>query len=303
MLASLLRFVLVSCPLRSPIPPSPLYSTSAARRTATAARLSVVRAASSSSPSSHGGHGHDHREDHGHGHGHAHPHEKPFLPWGILAAVGFGTVYAISTTPSEVERKEPRPQGHGAPPKVVSKVKESHGHEEAAAAAEEEEEEEHEAAAAAVEAHHEPAPDAVATAAPVAPKAAAAAPAASAPDAKDLLSSKQTIDDLDLAGKRVIIRVDFNVPLKDGKVVTDQRIVEALPTIKKALDSGAKSVVLISHLGRPDGQVVPALSLAPVAAHLAKVLGKPVKFVPSTVGPEAEAAVAVITLGLSCAYY
>nr|CAX71716.1 phosphoglycerate kinase [Schistosoma japonicum] len=65
--------------------------------------------------------------------------------------------------------------------------------------------------------------------------------------------SKLSISDVDLKGKRVLIRVDFNVPMKDGKVTNTQRIAAAIPTIKYALDKGAKSVVLMSHLGRPDG--------------------------------------------------
>lgn len=85
--------------------------------------------------------------------------------------------------------------------------------------------------------------------------------------------------DLDLAGKRVLIREDLNVPLKDGKVASDVRIRASLPTIKHALDAGAK-VMLMSHLGRPkEGEFDPAASMAPVAEHLEKLLGKPVKLV------------------------
>jgi len=85
--------------------------------------------------------------------------------------------------------------------------------------------------------------------------------------------------DLDLAEKRVLIREDLNVPLKDGKVASDLRIKASLPTIKQALDAGAK-VILMSHLGRPkEGQFDPAASMAPVAQHLEKLLGKPVKLV------------------------
>ncbi|KHD07249.1 phosphoglycerate kinase [Candidatus Thiomargarita nelsonii] len=85
--------------------------------------------------------------------------------------------------------------------------------------------------------------------------------------------------DLDLAEKRVLIREDLNVPLKDGKVASDLRIKASLPTIKQALDAGAK-VILMSHLGRPkEGQFDPAASMAPVAEHLEKLLGKPVKLV------------------------
>lgn len=85
--------------------------------------------------------------------------------------------------------------------------------------------------------------------------------------------------DLDLANKRVLIREDLNVPLKDGKVASDIRIQSSLPTIKHALDAGAK-VMLMSHLGRPkEGEFDPAASMAPVAEHLEKLLGKPVKLV------------------------
>jgi phosphoglycerate kinase len=85
--------------------------------------------------------------------------------------------------------------------------------------------------------------------------------------------------DLDLAGKRVLIREDLNVPLKNGEVASDVRIKASLPTIKHALDAGAK-VMLMSHLGRPtEGEFDPAASMAPVAEHLEKLLGKPVKLV------------------------
>lgn len=101
----------------------------------------------------------------------------------------------------------------------------------------------------------------------------------------------KSIRDLSLNGKRALIRVDFNVPQdkKTGVITNNQRIVAALPTIKHALDNGA-SVVLMSHLGRPDGKKVEKYSLRPVAAELEKVLGKPVKFLPDCVGPEVEAA-------------
>ncbi|EIN07627.1 phosphoglycerate kinase [Punctularia strigosozonata HHB-11173 SS5] len=105
------------------------------------------------------------------------------------------------------------------------------------------------------------------------------------------LSNKLSITDLDLKGKRVLIRVDFNVPMQDGKVTNPARIVAALPTIKYALENGAKTVTLMSHLGRPDGKVVPKYSLEPVASELEKHLGKPVTFLKDCVGPEVEQAV------------
>jgi len=108
----------------------------------------------------------------------------------------------------------------------------------------------------------------------------------------------KTIRDLSLAGKRVFIRVDFNVPQDKatGAITNNQRIVAALPTIKYALEKGA-SVVLASHLGRPDGKVIAKFSLKPVAAELAKLLGKPVAFAEDCVGPVAEAASAALKPG------
>mmetsp|Transcript_86193 Transcript_86193/g.175032 ORF Transcript_86193/g.175032 Transcript_86193/m.175032 type:complete len:417 (+) Transcript_86193:74-1324(+) len=106
---------------------------------------------------------------------------------------------------------------------------------------------------------------------------------------------KLQIADVDVKDKRVFIRVDFNVPQdkKDPtKITNTQRIDGALPTIQKVLDAGAKSVVLASHLGRPDGCVVEKFSLAPVAAIVSEKLGKPVTFLKDCVGPEVEAACA-----------
>ncbi|TFY68073.1 hypothetical protein EVJ58_g1243 [Rhodofomes roseus] len=106
------------------------------------------------------------------------------------------------------------------------------------------------------------------------------------------LSNKLSITDLDLKGKRVLIRVDFNVPMQDGKVTNPARIVAALPTIKYALENGASKVILMSHLGRPDGKVVAKYSLEPVSKELEKQIGKPVIFVNDSVGPDVEKAVA-----------
>ena len=108
--------------------------------------------------------------------------------------------------------------------------------------------------------------------------------------------AKLFIEDLNVAGKRVFVRVDFNVPVKDGVVEDDKRIVAALPTIKYLLQKGA-SVVIASHLGRPDGKVKPEFSLAPVAKKLAEHLGKDVKFLKDCVGPEVEAACASLKAG------
>src|SRR5438552_14761928 len=101
---------------------------------------------------------------------------------------------------------------------------------------------------------------------------------------------KLSIRDLDLKGKRVFIRVDFNVPLAPGgqEITSDKRIKASLPTIHYTLDHGA-GVVLASHLGRPKGKPNPELSLKPVARRLEPLLGRPVKMAPDCVGPEVEA--------------
>ena len=99
--------------------------------------------------------------------------------------------------------------------------------------------------------------------------------------------NKLSIRDLDLAGKRAFIRVDFNVPLDKGKVADDTRIRETLPTLKLAMERGGK-LVLASHLGRPKGKVDPKYTLAPVAARLQEMLGKPVEFASDCIGADAE---------------
>jgi len=100
--------------------------------------------------------------------------------------------------------------------------------------------------------------------------------------------NKKTVKDIDLKGKRVFMRVDFNVPMQDGKVTDDKRIRAALPTIKYVLDQGA-SVLLASHLGRPKGGPDPEFSQRPAAEVLSSLLGSPVKMAPDCVGPEVEA--------------
>jgi phosphoglycerate kinase len=107
---------------------------------------------------------------------------------------------------------------------------------------------------------------------------------------------KLFVENLQTAGKRVIVRVDFNVPLKDGKVESDKRLKESLPTIKYLKDKGAK-VILMSHLGRPDGKRVADMSLRPVADALSALLGSPVAFAEDCVGPAAEKAVAALKDG------
>ncbi len=99
--------------------------------------------------------------------------------------------------------------------------------------------------------------------------------------------NKKTVRDIDIKGKRVLMRVDFNVPMQDGKVIDDKRIRASLPTIKYVLDQGA-SLILMSHLGRPKGGPDPEFSLRPAAEVLSSLLGNPVKMAPAPVGPEVE---------------
>jgi phosphoglycerate kinase len=110
--------------------------------------------------------------------------------------------------------------------------------------------------------------------------------------------NKKSIDDIQVKGLRVLCRCDFNVPLKDGKITDENRLVAALPTIKKLAADGGK-VILCSHLGKPKGEPKPELSLAPVAVRLSELLGQEVKFAadPEVVGPNAKAAVAAMKDG------
>ncbi|HZN01632.1 MAG TPA: phosphoglycerate kinase, partial [Pyrinomonadaceae bacterium] len=108
--------------------------------------------------------------------------------------------------------------------------------------------------------------------------------------------AKLSIKDLTLRGKRVFIRVDFNVPVKDGKVEDDTRIEASLPTINYAIEQQAR-VILASHLGRPKGGRVDKYSLRPVAEHLAQLLGRPVAFADDCIGEPAESKVAAMSDG------
>jgi phosphoglycerate kinase len=108
--------------------------------------------------------------------------------------------------------------------------------------------------------------------------------------------NKKIVTDLDVKGKKVLVRVDFNVPIKDGKVTDDTRITAALPTIQYLLDNGA-AVILCSHLGRPKEGPDPAYSMKPVAEHLATLISVPVKFAEDCIGPVAEKAAAELKPG------
>ena len=110
------------------------------------------------------------------------------------------------------------------------------------------------------------------------------------------MSRKKTISDIDMAGKRVLMRVDFNVPLDGDRIVDDRRIVMALESMRSVIDRGGR-LVLMSHLGRPKGAPDPAFSLQPVAKHLAKILERPVAFADDCIGAAADAKVAALMDG------
>lgn len=111
--------------------------------------------------------------------------------------------------------------------------------------------------------------------------------------------NKKTIDDVSLTGKRVLVRVDFNVPLDGGRVADDTRLTASLPTIRKIVAMKGRAI-LVSHLGRPKGEAKPELSLKPVAARLSELLGQPVAFAPDCIGEKAAAVVNALRDGDVC---
>lgn len=108
---------------------------------------------------------------------------------------------------------------------------------------------------------------------------------------------KKTVRDVDVAGKNVLVRVDYNVPLEEGKITNDARIVASLPTIQYLLEQGARKVILISHLGRPEGTYVPEMSLEPCRERLAQLLGREVRFSNMIYGPATKDAVEAVPEG------
>ncbi|RMF28943.1 MAG: phosphoglycerate kinase [Chloroflexi bacterium] len=108
--------------------------------------------------------------------------------------------------------------------------------------------------------------------------------------------NKKTLRDVEVQGRRVLVRVDFNVPIQEGRVTDDTRLRAALPTLQYLLDHGA-AIILISHLGRPKGKVVEALRMDPVAVRLSELLGRPVRKLDDCVGPQVEEAVAAMQPG------
>src|SRR5271156_2911197 len=108
--------------------------------------------------------------------------------------------------------------------------------------------------------------------------------------------AKKTVADIEVRGKKVLMRVDFNVPVEDGRITDNRRIVQALPTIKNVLDRGGK-LILMSHLGRPKGGPEPKYSLRPAAERLGELLGKSVKFVEDCIGATVDHVVAGLKEG------
>lgn len=104
------------------------------------------------------------------------------------------------------------------------------------------------------------------------------------------MAAFRTLDNLPVAGKRVLLRLDLNLPMKDGRVTDDTRISRVLPTVRELIDKGAR-VIVLSHFGRPDGKAVPSMSLKPVSDALGRALGRPVVFAGDCIGPLARAAV------------
>jgi phosphoglycerate kinase len=107
---------------------------------------------------------------------------------------------------------------------------------------------------------------------------------------------KKSIRDIDVAGKKVLVRVDFNVPMKDGKITNDTRILKVIPTIKYLQEQGAK-IILMTHLGRPKGKVVPEMSVKPIAERLSSILGQEVIFAGDCGGPESRKVTAEMSIG------
>src|ERR1700749_459638 len=107
------------------------------------------------------------------------------------------------------------------------------------------------------------------------------------------MANFRTLDDIDVKGKRVLVRADLNVPMKDGRVSDMLRIERQAPTIRELSDKGAR-VIVLSHFDRPKGKVVPSMSLKPIAAPLAKAVGREIAFAKDCVGPVAEQAVAAM---------
>ncbi len=108
---------------------------------------------------------------------------------------------------------------------------------------------------------------------------------------------KKTVKDIDLSGKRVLLRADYNVSVKDGKVINDYRLTQSIPTIEYIWQQYQSSIMIVSHLGRPEGKPDKAYSLEPVARHLSKLLGKEVKFVSNCIGEDAQKACAELGPG------